>query len=387
MNKRDCYEILLTYKCNARCEFCSQGDFDKSIYANLDQIYKEIYIAKQQGYKKIGFSGGEPTVVKELEKIIKFAKKTGFNFIRIQTNGIRLSDYKFAKRLKDAGLTYCKFSFSTYQPEIHDKLTGIKGSWEKAVKGLENMKKLKVRLGNNILINKFNYNKLDKIVEFFLNKGISNFVIIYPIYTGNMKKNHKKIGIPLYKCSEHFLKATKLMEKHNLSNEILFLNITPCFLKGYENNVIGISAFNTVVKSPEGVKTDLDESANSHKIKNKNICNKCVYYKECPGIDKTYIELFGWKGFKAVKKNNIHKKKNRKTAKNIYFTDNERCLIEILTKHNNISIEQIIKYAKKIPLCQDCTDGNNIINTATKLIEKKLIKLNFKNGKYYLSLK
>ncbi len=376
----DCYEILLNYVCNLNCSFCSQGNYNKKIIMTKEMIFKEIYKAKKEGYKKLGISGGEPTVRKDLIEIIKFAKKVGFNFIRIQTNGILLSDYEYAKKLKEAGLTFCKFSITSNNPEIHDKLVSMKGAWKRVIKAVENMKRLKLRMGNNILITKYNYNTLPEIIEFLMKKGITNFVVIYPIYEGNMHLNYKKLGITLGDCKPYFLKAIEKMEKLNMTNEILFLNVPPCFLKGYEDNVIGLAAFNTVVKSPTGELSNLDDNSNSNKVYGE-ICKKCIWKGRCKGVDKYYIEIFGWKDFIPIIKKEDRKKTNEKI-----LTDDERCLIEILKKKNNATVENIIKISKKIPLCQNCQDANNIINAASRLAVKNIIKIEFKKGKYYFKL-
>lgn len=379
MDKKECYEILITYKCNLNCSFCSQGDYDRNLYLSKEEIFKEIYKAKKAGYKKLGLSGGEPTTRKDLVEIIKFAKKIGFNFIRIQTNGLALSNYGFAKELKEAGLTFCKFSLTSNDPQIHDMLTGVKNSYNKVIKAIENMKRLKIRIGNNILINKYNYNKLPEIIKFLMDMGITNFVIIYPIYIGNMFYNHKKIGISLKKCKKFFIKSINIMNENNMTNEILFLNVPPCFLKGYEKNLIGISAFNTVVKSPNKELINLDDKSNSNKTCG-DVCKRCILKTKCSGVDKEYIKIFGWKGFMPISKKNEPKK--------TYLTDDEKCLIEILKKgKGEMPVEQIIKLSKKVPLCQSCQDANNVINAATSLSVKKIVEIKFKKGRYYLILK
>lgn len=380
---KQCYEILLTYGCNAKCLFCSQGDFDKKIKASFEEIVKQIYRAKKEGYVKLGLSGGEPTIREDLIEIVKVAKKIGFNFIRIQTNGIRLKNYELCKNLVNAGLTFCKFSFTSHHPDIHNKLVNIPSAWQDAMQGLENMKRLKVRLGNNILITRYNYKELKDIIRFFLERGVSNFVVIYPIYTGNMYIN-KNLGVPLPSCKRYFIEAIEFMEKHDLTNEILFLNVPPCLLGKYYQSSIGLSPFNTLVTSPDGITTNLDEKANEIKLKGK-ICRDCYLFNKCHGIDAKYIEIFGWSGFKALK--DISTKNTSYKLKEEYLTDNERCLIEILKNKNNIDTQTVLALAKKIPLCHDCVDGNNVINTAAKLVAKKIIEMEFKRGKYYFKLK
>ena len=173
-----CYEIFLNYNCNAKCVFCSQENFDKSLNAPLRDIMRRVLTGHRQGYKKLGFTGGEPTLHPDVVKVVAFAKAAGFGFIRIQTNGIRLSDAAFCRRLADAGLTYCKFSVESHRPEVHDRLVGVPGAFEKVLAGIKNLKKLSVRIGMNILLTAENYKELPETLEFFMKRGVGDFVII-----------------------------------------------------------------------------------------------------------------------------------------------------------------------------------------------------------------
>ncbi|NLI09632.1 MAG: radical SAM protein [Elusimicrobia bacterium] len=372
-----CYEILLNYHCNAACSFCSQGNFDKSLNAPFELIAKEIYLAKKNGFTRLGFSGGEPTADKNILKAVKLAKSVGFKFIRIQTNGIRLKDYSFCRSLAKAGLTFCKFSFTNDDAVLHDSLTGVLGSWASAFKGLENMKRLKVRLGNNIVINRYNYNRLKDIIEYFLKKGISNFVVIYPIYTGSMSKNAAKLGVSLPDCAPYFMQALRFMSSIDMAGEILFLNVPPCFLPGYESNAIGGDKFNTLVADPGGAVTDLDKSADLNKKKGKP-CKKCFLKSKCPGVDAGYLKVFGWKGFKPA----LKREKNKIKGESVYYTDNERCMIEILKKKGPSTTSEILKESQKMAICKDCSDGNSVIAAGEKLIRKKIAAKEFKKGVY-----
>src|SRR3989339_1663792 len=126
--KHDCYEILLNYNCNARCSFCSQGSFDKSANAKFPDVAKEIYLGKKKGYARLGLSGGEPLLRKDLCKIISVGRAVGFRFIRLQTNGILLADKGLCRAWAAWGLTFCKFTFASHKAAVHDALIGRPGA-------------------------------------------------------------------------------------------------------------------------------------------------------------------------------------------------------------------------------------------------------------------
>ncbi len=378
-----CYEIILNYNCNARCLFCSQGSFDKRLNASFESIAENIYRAYAAGYRRIGFTGGEPLLRPDIVKIISLAKKVGFGFIRIQTNGILLSSGKFCERLVRAGLTFCKFSFLSDNAEVHDKLLVYKGAWKQAMRGLENLKIWKIRLGTNILVNRYNYNRLPEIIHFFLKNGISNFVIIYPLYIGNMKKNSDKLKISLPDVQKYFRDSINLMERVGLSNEILFLNVPPCFIRGRESLSIGLDRFNTLVTDPEGIKTDLDLSSNENK-KRVKACFECAYFARCGGVDFNYLQVFGEEGFNPVKETF---KTPGKPIKEVFLSDNERCLLEVLRIQSPASTKEVLKIAGGITLCRDCSDGNAVINAGESLIRKNRVEKFFKKGKYFWRIK
>src|SRR3989338_711353 len=87
-----CYELILNYNCNARCRFCSQGDFDKSLNAPFDAIARNIYSAYKNGYRRLVLTRGEPLIRPDILKVIALGRSVGFRFIRVQTNGIKLAD-------------------------------------------------------------------------------------------------------------------------------------------------------------------------------------------------------------------------------------------------------------------------------------------------------
>lgn len=383
-NKR-CYEIMLNYNCDARCKFCSQGSFDKSLNADFRDICRRILSGYHAGYGRLGFTGGEPLIYRDVIRVVSFARAAGFGFIRIQTNGIRLADAGFARRLAGAGLTYCKFSIHSHRPRIHDYLVGVRGAWKRAVAGISNTRKLNIRVGMNILVNKMNYKDLGKMLKYFLELGVGDFVIIYPTYEGAMKTNAKTLGISLPVLQPELVKAVDIVAGAGV--DFLFLNVPPCFAKGHEERVI-MGDFNTIVTYPTGQSQDLDENRGKEKLLGKP-CLECTLKNLCMGADRNYISIWGWKGFNPVK-NHFPRTSDgaapQVAADKKYFTDNERCMIKILAEKDNISTQKLLETAKDIPLCQDCTDGNAVITAGEKLIRSKIVTREERNGIYFWRL-
>jgi hypothetical protein len=173
------------------------------------------------------------------------------------------------------------------------------------------------------------------------------------------------------------------MEEAGLPKEILFLNVPPCFLKGREALAIGMDRFNTVVTDPSGARSDLDANADSAKVKGPP-CRRCALDGRCRGADGAYIARFGWEGFAPVLKAGAAAP--AAPGKRVYFSDNERCLVEILRGRGDASTKEVLALSVKIALCRDCSDGNAVLSAASSLAAKGLVKSAISRGVYRWSL-
>ncbi|MGC8727654.1 MAG: radical SAM protein [Elusimicrobiales bacterium] len=381
---KDCFEIITNYYCNLNCSFCSQNMTGFNPKTKL--ILKEIYKAKKEGFKRIGFSGGESTLRKDLPFLIKAARKTGFDFIRLQTNGYKLYEKKYANKLMESGLTYSKFTFLSHKSVIHDELVGQIGAFEKSFKGLKNFIG-KIGVGVNILLNRYNYKELKKTMTFFWDNNVSDFVIIYPIYVSQMYKNRNKIGVSIKIVSDYLIEVMDMASSFGVLSGIKVLNIPPCLLGKYADRSSDYYQFNTVVCEPGVGRYDVDENVKKNK-KKRVLCDRCVYFENCVGVDKNYLKIFGWKGFIPIKSTikNAERIKNPVYSKS-YFTSSERCVLGLLNKTNFLNTEEVIKKSQKSVLCKGCKDGLNVLNALNSLYEKNVVDKKFLKGKYFWKLK
>lgn len=119
-----------------------------------------IYLAKlfvQEGVRKVRLTGGEPTVRRDLEDIIRQLKEIqGLESVSITTNGLVLT--RQLVKLQRAGLDGLNISLDTLIPEKYEKITRRKG-WERVVAGID----LAVQLGKKI----FNLESPQKFKEKF----------------------------------------------------------------------------------------------------------------------------------------------------------------------------------------------------------------------------
>ncbi len=137
--------LNLTFECNNRCRWCyeSPQGFRKGMMDGKS-IIRYLGLCKSLGIKDVGFLGGEPTMHPKLFRMLKYASGLGLR-VSLYTNGRRLSDTLFVKKLKDSGVYVVNIGVQSADPKKHDSITGVGGSYEETVKGIENCYKNGIR--------------------------------------------------------------------------------------------------------------------------------------------------------------------------------------------------------------------------------------------------
>jgi len=101
-------EMIITEYCNFSCPYCR--GLDDSIYGDrklkqlsLSEIKQNIdYWCENEPLENIRFSGGEPSLHKDIIEIIAYAKSKGIKRIAVSTNGS--NKIELYKKMLDAGV-------------------------------------------------------------------------------------------------------------------------------------------------------------------------------------------------------------------------------------------------------------------------------------------
>jgi len=291
--------ICVGFSCNNKCLFCCEGHNRQVRDKTTDQIVKDILNAKNGGSSRIIFTGGEPTIRKDLLKLIRFAKKQEFKEIFVITNGRLCSNMEFSKKLLESGLTHILFSLNGSCSKIHDTLTQVPGSFKQTLNGIKNMKKLEICVENNTTINKMNYKGLINIAKLLINLKIDYFEFIFLNPSGFAKDNFNEI-VPMYsEVAPYLHKALDLGIRSNI--KVTAESMPFCLMQGYEKNMTEfyMSPIREKLMPQQNI-YDLNESRKKYvKIKGPN-CKTCKYYCVCEGIWSEYAKRRGFAELKPI---------------------------------------------------------------------------------------
>ena len=90
--------------CNFKCEHCA-SDIDNtkvSHDSSTEQIVSTIEEMAKEGSLRVGFTGGEPTLRRDLDKLVKAGKDNNL-LITLTTNGWFVQKIRYFKKIGSHG--------------------------------------------------------------------------------------------------------------------------------------------------------------------------------------------------------------------------------------------------------------------------------------------
>lgn len=157
------YIVHLTNKCNINCPICL-ADANSRVVEDYPLENLKEFLKGKRGYK-LDLMGAEPTLRDDLPEIIKVVRKSG-NIAALHTNGIRIADYSYLRKLKDSGLSETHLQFDGFDDEAYEKIRGQKLLSGK-MKALENLERLNIATDLVVTIARgVNEKEMIKVLDF-----------------------------------------------------------------------------------------------------------------------------------------------------------------------------------------------------------------------------
>ncbi len=177
------FDLALTYACNNRCVHCySSSPADgremgtRGWFGVLDRV-AEI------GTPNVVFTGGEPTLRPDLPDLVRRGESLGL-VTGLVTNGRRLADRRLAEELVDAGLDYAQVTLESHRREVHERITGVPGSWEETVQGIRNLAELGIYVDVNATLSTLNVGDVGGLARLAADLGADAVSLNRLIYSG-----------------------------------------------------------------------------------------------------------------------------------------------------------------------------------------------------------
>ena len=172
-----------TRKCHLKCKHCYRdaGEVeDRELsFKEGKNLLKEI---KKAGFNLIIFSGGEPLLREDIFDLVKYASSLGLRPV-FGTTGTTITT-EIARDLKAAGALRMGISLDSKGPQLHDKFRQVEGSFDQAIKGMENCRSQGLEFQVNTTIVDQNYEEFEAITDLAVKLGATAHHVFFLVPTG-----------------------------------------------------------------------------------------------------------------------------------------------------------------------------------------------------------
>lgn len=208
----------LTDCCNLKCIHCgSKCDSHNSTflkYESISKVLTNVSSALNPEEIMICLTGGEPLLHKDVFKIIQRSKALGFK-VGMTSNGTLISKV-VANQLKESGLDTISISIDGLK-NTHDAFRQLEGSYNLAMKGIQNLKECDIEPEVTTVVHKDNLNELERLYNLFSDMNIYSWRIINVEPIGRAKENTVLLNKEELEYIYKFIKE-KRFDPNNLIN-------------------------------------------------------------------------------------------------------------------------------------------------------------------------
>ncbi len=167
--------LSVTDRCDLRCVYCMPEKMKFVPRTQLLTLEEMENIARsfiRFGVDKIRITGGEPLVRKNILQLFNnLGEIEALRDLTLTTNGTQLK--KYARPLKDAGVTRINISLDTLRADRFHDMTRI-GDLQQTLDGLDaviacGFEQIKL---NSVVMKNYNYDEVHDLVKFCIDRGI-----------------------------------------------------------------------------------------------------------------------------------------------------------------------------------------------------------------------
>ena len=169
------------WACNQHCLHCYAAGqkYAETKELSTDEWKKVIDCCKSARIPQLTFTGGEPTLRKDLVELIRYSR---WFVTRLNTNGILLTE-QFSKELMDAELDSVQVTLYSHIEEVHNELVGSK-HFNDTINGIKNALAAGLNLSVNTPLCSLNKDYVG-MLEFLHELGVQYVTCSGLIVTGN----------------------------------------------------------------------------------------------------------------------------------------------------------------------------------------------------------
>jgi len=201
--------LELTHRCPLQCGYCSNPiEMERAGNELTTEEWKKVLTELAEiGVLQVHFSGGEPTVRKDLVELVQHATDVGL-YSNLITSAVLLSKEKL-QALADAGLAHIQISFQASDPVLANRIGGFKNGHAKKLEAAGWAREVGLPLTVNAVMHRQNMHQLPQIIDLAVAMDADRIEVANVQYYGWALKNRASLMPSIEQIDE----MTKVVEE------------------------------------------------------------------------------------------------------------------------------------------------------------------------------
>ena len=176
----------MTAACNLKCIHChaSGGQPASTELTTAEGKRLLDQLAEVTEFRMMAFTGGEPLVRRDLFELLAYSQALGFTNT-LATNATLVTD-TVAQRLRRHGVVIAAVSLDGVDAATHDRVRGLPGAFEAALRGIRALREVGILLHINITAMEYNMDQMERLMALVdeLEAGILLLYQLIPVGRG-----------------------------------------------------------------------------------------------------------------------------------------------------------------------------------------------------------
>ncbi|MEQ8454439.1 MAG: radical SAM protein [Sandaracinaceae bacterium] len=281
-------DVILGYDCNLACDYCTITPEMRRRALSTRRVLDALKSAVAEGFDRVSFTGGEPTIRTDLLGLVRAARQVGYRDIKVQSNGLLFAHRPNLERLVEAGATTFHVSIHTHLREPYEALVRRAGTYDAMVAGLGHVAAAGLDPVADVILKADTLPRLPDAIRWLEARGVRRADLwLVSLTDGN---RDAIASLPrMTRVAEVMAEAFDVGDA--LGVTLRSLHLPRCLLGAYADRAHDPAAERVRVLTPDDL-FDLEGSKLTPQV-HVPACEGCADRARCRGVRPDYLEVYG----------------------------------------------------------------------------------------------
>lgn len=281
-------DLVLDYDCNLACDYCTITPVMRERSLPTGAVVRQLRAARDEGFSRVSFTGGEPTIRRDLLPLVREARRLGYEDIKVQSNGLLYAEGANVDRLAEAGVTRWHVSIHTHRAEAYERMVRRAGTHALMERGLSRLVERGLDPVADQIVMRDTHPQLPAAVDWLADRGVRRSQLWLVSLTDGNAENVASLP-PLRELLPSVRAAFDRADERAV--DLRSLHLPHCLLGERKDRAIDPAAGGVRVVTPDAVLDLRDAKLTPRRY--VAACEGCPERGVCPGVRPDYLERYG----------------------------------------------------------------------------------------------